>query len=291
MRTPSGLGQDDTPADEAPPRPSTMNPLRLLRRLLLLPTAASAFGGVPADRSVPPHPPTADATARGDGDGPGTAGPAPSAPPASATAADAAVGPSSPRRAALDGPRRGATAGGSHPPLLADGHRAAVVRPPGGPPAKPKLIELRAAVPADADALARLEGGCFPRDGPWSAASVRGELSRPCAVARVAEEEVGVGGRRPVPVGYALGWSAGGEAELVRIAVAPDRRRGGLGAALLEGWVDGCRAAGAAEAFLEVRADNDAARALYRRHGFVEAGRRASYYGDGTDALVLRRRL
>lgn len=43
--------------------------------------------------------------------------------------------------------------------------------------------------------------------------------------------------------------------------------------------------------FLEVAADNDAARALYAKLGFVEAGRRHGYYGDGADALVLRHSL
>ena len=40
--------------------------------------------------------------------------------------------------------------------------------------------------------------------------------------------------------------------------------------------------------FLEVAVTNDAARALYVRHGFTEAGLRRRYYTDGTDALILR---
>jgi ribosomal-protein-alanine N-acetyltransferase len=45
---------------------------------------------------------------------------------------------------------------------------------------------------------------------------------------------------------------------------------------------------GAGELFLEVSAQNSAARALYGALGATEAGRRRRYYPDGSDALVLR---
>jgi ribosomal-protein-alanine N-acetyltransferase len=43
--------------------------------------------------------------------------------------------------------------------------------------------------------------------------------------------------------------------------------------------------------FLEVAADNAAARSLYAAAEFVEVGRRRRYYAGGADALVLRRKL
>ena len=50
-------------------------------------------------------------------------------------------------------------------------------------------------------------------------------------------------------------------------------------------------ARGAVRVFLEVADDNAAARALYARAGFVEAGRRPGYYagadGERRDALLL----
>ena len=49
------------------------------------------------------------------------------------------------------------------------------------------------------------------------------------------------------------------------------------------------RAAGCRAVLLEVRASNDAARALYTRHGFTTAGRRRRYYtAPVEDALVMR---
>jgi ribosomal-protein-alanine N-acetyltransferase len=42
--------------------------------------------------------------------------------------------------------------------------------------------------------------------------------------------------------------------------------------------------------FLEVRADNDAAQALYRRNGFVDLRVRRGYYDSGrADALEMQR--
>ncbi len=43
--------------------------------------------------------------------------------------------------------------------------------------------------------------------------------------------------------------------------------------------------------FLEVRADNMAARELYRKHGYAEVGHLTDYYGDGADGLRLKKSL
>jgi ribosomal-protein-alanine N-acetyltransferase len=49
----------------------------------------------------------------------------------------------------------------------------------------------------------------------------------------------------------------------------------------------------ATEAFLEVAADNDAARHLYNAYGFAEVARRKSYYArkgsNSVDAIVMRK--
>ncbi|MXY71468.1 MAG: ribosomal-protein-alanine acetyltransferase, partial [Dehalococcoidia bacterium] len=44
---------------------------------------------------------------------------------------------------------------------------------------------------------------------------------------------------------------------------------------------------GAAAVTLEVRASNEAARALYRGCGFEEVGERRRYYADGADAVIM----
>jgi ribosomal-protein-alanine N-acetyltransferase len=85
------------------------------------------------------------------------------------------------------------------------------------------------------------------------------------------------------------------EAEVLTIATAPDHRRKGLAAAVLESAEAAAKAQGAAQVFLEVAEDNTAARALYRKAGYVQVGRRPGYYvpkdGAAVAALVLRKDL
>jgi ribosomal-protein-alanine N-acetyltransferase len=92
--------------------------------------------------------------------------------------------------------------------------------------------------------------------------------------------------------GFALARTIYDEAELLLLAVAPDRRRAGLGWALLDAVADDARTAGANRLHLEMRAGNPAA-ALYAHAGFVEVGRRRNYYRgrDGAllDAITLAR--
>jgi ribosomal-protein-alanine acetyltransferase len=79
------------------------------------------------------------------------------------------------------------------------------------------------------------------------------------------------------------------EWEIENIAVAGSARRRGLGTRLMGELMELARAAGAQQLFLEVRESNHAARALYEKWAFEEAGRRKSYYKNPQeDALVYR---
>ncbi|MEZ4437105.1 MAG: ribosomal protein S18-alanine N-acetyltransferase [bacterium] len=78
------------------------------------------------------------------------------------------------------------------------------------------------------------------------------------------------------------------EADLAEIAVAPRARRQGLGRRLVDHLVAEARARGVARIYLEVRAGNAAARALYAATGFSPCGRRRRYYSDGEDAVLYR---
>jgi ribosomal-protein-alanine N-acetyltransferase len=81
------------------------------------------------------------------------------------------------------------------------------------------------------------------------------------------------------------------EADVQTIAVAPRSQGRGLGRELLDALVVEAQRRGCTQLFLEVRVDNAAAIGLYERAGFERQGRRTNYYGNGIDALVLRRRL
>ncbi len=87
--------------------------------------------------------------------------------------------------------------------------------------------------------------------------------------------------------GYVVVSVAGEVAELQRIAVDPDRRRGGLASLLLAEVVRLARADGAERLLLEVREDNAGALGFYSARGFAELARRPRYYRDGATAVVL----
>lgn len=143
-------------------------------------------------------------------------------------------------------------------------------------------IAVRPARTVDLPALQRLERDGF--DDPWSENSLRDELAHPESVVLVAE-----GGEDGEPLAYA-GWrTAAGEAELLRLAVAPRWRRRGVAAVLLTAGDRALHAAGCDRCYLEVRDDNDAAIALYERLGFHRIGRRRGYYGASRDALLYAR--
>jgi ribosomal-protein-alanine N-acetyltransferase len=134
------------------------------------------------------------------------------------------------------------------------------------------------------EALAALHALAFTeRPRPWSVAEFAALLRQPATL--LATE----------PGGFALGRTASGEAELLTLAVDPAARRRGLGTRLIRAYEAQAKAAGAVESLLEVALTNVAARALYERLGYVEAGRRRGYYTlpgvPAVDALVLRRRL
>lgn len=89
--------------------------------------------------------------------------------------------------------------------------------------------------------------------------------------------------------GFLVAQTVGGEWEIENLAIEPDARRRGLGTRLLVQFLDYAKAHGATAVFLEVRESNQAARALYEKWAFVEAGRRARYYRDpDEDAVILK---
>lgn len=118
----------------------------------------------------------------------------------------------------------------------------------------------------------------------WTPDALRGELTRTGALALASRSGDEL-------IGCALGWVVVDELEISVVAVAPQHRRAGLGRALLSAFLAEAFVRGARTAFLDVRAGNTAALALYRGAGFEETGRRAAYYADGEDAVLMRRAL
>jgi ribosomal-protein-alanine N-acetyltransferase len=129
---------------------------------------------------------------------------------------------------------------------------------------------------AHAVAMAALHASAFPPGARWDEAAFAAQLRLP-----------GVFGLIDAAGGFVLVRAAGGEAEVLTLAVAPETRRKGLGRALLAAAMARAAEAGARRMVLEVSEWNEAGRALYEGAGFSEVGRRRRYYPDGSDALVL----
>lgn len=146
--------------------------------------------------------------------------------------------------------------------------------------------ELRPATLEDIEEIAFLELELFP-DEAWTVFQLAEEVEHPLRRYVVAVS---------VPAGELLGYAgtmvAGDAADLHTIGTAHPGH--GIGRALLAWCEDRAAEAGAHEMLLEVREDNERARAVYARAGYEPIARRSGYYriaGRSIDAIVMRRAL
>lgn len=140
---------------------------------------------------------------------------------------------------------------------------------------------IRPMTAADVPSVAALEKLCF--SDPWSVSSIASELDNPLSLWLVWEEDGAAAaylGVQRVPP----------QADVMNVAVSPALRRRGIASALFAELER--RLPEIDELFLEVRASNSGAIALYRTLGFEQVGRRPNYYLDPReDALILRKEL
>lgn len=126
--------------------------------------------------------------------------------------------------------------------------------------------------------VAELERLCFAE--PWSVNALTYLLS-PAALGVVCVANgrvVAYGGMTLAPF----------EGQVANIAVHPDHRRKGYGAAIVEELIRRAREASCEQISLEVRASNGGAIALYEGLGFETVGRRKNFYRSPVeDALVM----
>ena len=120
--------------------------------------------------------------------------------------------------------------------------------------------------------------------GSWGETQLRDDLARRLTRSWVCERD----GRM---LGFLHGHRAGTAFEILGLAVAAGARRRGVGRALVETAATAARGARLPCLQLEVRAGDAGARSFYSAAGFVAVGRRARYYRDGEDALLMTRAL
>jgi ribosomal-protein-alanine acetyltransferase len=131
-----------------------------------------------------------------------------------------------------------------------------------------------------------IETATFTTDA-WSSESMASELSSEHTFYLAAFDP----GHSDALAGYAglLAPEGSREGDIQTIAVAPFARRHGLGRLLMQRLIEEASERGALQVFLEVRADNPSARALYDSLGFEQLAVRKHYYQpDDVDAQVMR---
>ncbi|MGO2559223.1 GNAT family N-acetyltransferase [Brachybacterium sp.] len=147
---------------------------------------------------------------------------------------------------------------------------------------------LRPATLEDVEEIAVAELELFP-DEAWNVFQLAGEIGHPDRRYVVASRGADASGEL---LGYAGIMLAGDLADLHTIGTRDEGR--GIGRALLAWCEQKARDGGAERMLLEVREDNDRARAFYTAAGYREIDRRRGYYrirGRGIDALVMQREL
>ncbi|HLP23450.1 MAG TPA: ribosomal protein S18-alanine N-acetyltransferase [Microbacteriaceae bacterium] len=146
------------------------------------------------------------------------------------------------------------------------------------------MTNLRPLTLEDLDTVFALECELFANDA-WSRAAFESEIAAPWT------DYLGLLDAEGVVIGYG-GVSVpaeGAPADIQTIAIARQAQRRGHGAALLAALGECAVRRGATESLLEVRADNPAAQALYRRFGYRDIAVRPRYYQpDGVDAIIMR---
>lgn len=148
-------------------------------------------------------------------------------------------------------------------------------------------VSMIQAGPGDASEIYQLEVKLFPHDA-WSKHTIDAELAHPDSYYLLLRDDqsqhlVGYGGLR-------ASRTVGGQGDIQTMAVDTDYQGQGLGRRLLDALLAEAWQRHVDDVFLEVRADNEVAKALYDRAGFREIARRPGYYQPGSiDAIVMQK--
>ena len=136
----------------------------------------------------------------------------------------------------------------------------------------------------DLEEVVRIETEAFT--SPWKVETFAGLLDSEAVELPVMVSDAGE------IIGYAVLWCVLDQGELANVAISPGWRGRGLGTELIRWLVTRARERGVTKLFLEVRASNERAAAIYEKLGFEEVGVRRGYYSEPReDARVMLLRL
>ncbi len=153
----------------------------------------------------------------------------------------------------------------------------------------PRTVKLRPARVDEAGAMAEMsrqliETGLGWRYTPQRMAALIRHADTIALIAHEADQA-------DAPNGLAVMQFGDERAHLVLLCVQPALRRGGVGQSLMDWLLQSARVAGIEAVDLELRADNEAALAFYRRLGFTETLLVPAYYDRRVAAQRMTLRL
>lgn len=142
--------------------------------------------------------------------------------------------------------------------------------------------KIRPATPDDLENILEIETESSPN--PWKQSFFEAELSGRFSTFLVSHdpsnEEIS---------GFLIFRTVDRISEITNIAVRPSRRREGIALQLISRLVEDLKKGGTEAVFLEVRSENVPAIRLYKKAGFVSAGKRNNYYNSPKDdALIFK---
>lgn len=126
--------------------------------------------------------------------------------------------------------------------------------------------------------ITELEKLCF--EFPWTYEMIEQTQSQKNFFGVVAQIQEQV-------VGYAGAIYSCDTADVALVAVDPNYRKQGIGESIVNALIAQLIKIGIKSVFLEVRASNEPAKALYAKCGFVPVGVRKRYYENAEDAIVM----
>lgn len=132
---------------------------------------------------------------------------------------------------------------------------------------------LRAMTAQDLTAVMEIETAAYAHS--WTEGNFRDCLS--------SEYEMVIFELQQQIIGYGVMSIAAGEAHLLNLCIQPHEQGRGFGRQLLEHLMQIAEQNNASTVYLEVRASNSRACALYHMAGFNEIGFRPGYYPSGSD--------
>lgn len=148
---------------------------------------------------------------------------------------------------------------------------------------------FRALTPEDLDAMQRLEQSAHSH--PWTRQTLASSFGQRYFTGSLWAAESAAGSEvAPELVGYFIADGVLDESTLMNICVAPAAQGQGLGRQLLDLYLGACAERGITQHWLEVRASNLKAQALYLSADYQEYSQRPDYYPTPTgweDAVLM----